>query len=143
MGKLSDSVIQEAELFLPTWRILHAAKRKKERSRFDEMQEQVTEYHNKYPKVWELFAKFTFDRIGRGFKHYSAKAVFEQIRWETDQANVDPEKQFKVGNNYHSFYARRFMRMYPEHDGFFRTREQTSKRDRPIGMRELGPGDYT
>jgi len=99
------------------------------KTRLDEMREQVTRYHRDHPEVWEMFVKYSFQMIDRGFKNYSAKAVFERIRWEKD-AGGDGITQFKVGNNHPAFYARRFMRAFPEHDGFFRLRKQTSE-DRP------------
>jgi hypothetical protein len=46
---------------------------------------------------------------------------------------------FKLNNNYHAFYARSFMEIYPEHDGFFRTRRQISEEQPPVGMPELTP----
>lgn len=95
-------------------------------NRNDEMRDECQEWHEKHPKVWELFVKFTFERINRGFKNYSARGIFHRIRWETNQAtNVDGG--FKVGNNHSPFYARKFMLTYPQYDGFFRVREQTSK----------------
>ncbi len=54
--------------------------------------------------------------IDKGFKHYSVNAIFERIRWEID-AGGDGISTFKLNNNYRAFYARRFHRMYPEHDG--------------------------
>lgn len=99
------------------------------KTRLDEMREQVTRYHQEHPEVWEMFVEYSFQMIRRGFKNYSAKAVFERIRWEKD-AGGDGVTQFKVGNNHPAFYARRFMRVFPAHDGFFRLRKQTSE-DRP------------
>ena len=31
----------------------------------------------------------------------------------------DGTTQFKINNNYAPYYSRRFMKMYPQHDGFF------------------------
>ena len=95
------------------------------RTRYDEMRESCRKYHNDHPKVWELFVKFTLQMIRRGFEHYSVNGVFERIRWETDQARVDPKVAFKISNNHRPFYARRFHKAYPQHDGFFRLHEQT------------------
>ena len=111
------------------------------KSRHDEMREQVTAYHKKHPEVWQLFCEFTFQMINRGYKNYSAKAVFERIRWEKD-AGGDGVSQFKVGNNYPAFYARRFMKAHPEHAGFFRTREQTSHKTPATNMPELSPNHF-
>lgn len=98
-------------------------------TRYDEMRQQVIAFHKANPKVWELFDKFTRDRINRGFKNYSVNGIFERIRWETAQAKPGDESGFKLNNNYRPFYARAWMELNPDHDGFFRTRKQTSKND--------------
>lgn len=112
-------------------------------TRYEEMRRQCIRFHREHPKVWELFVQFTFELIDRGFKHYSAQhGVFARIRWETDQADVDGRSMFKLNNNYSPFYARRFMKMYPQHNGFFRVRKQTSKDELATGLPELGPSDF-
>ena len=111
-------------------------------SRYEEMREQVQAYHNKHPEVWQKFVEFTFDRIRRGYKHYSVNGIFERIRWDLEGIGGDGKSTFKIGNNYRAFYARRFHKMYSEHDGFFRTREQTSKQREATGLDELGPDDF-
>ena len=117
------------------------AKGKSSVNRLEEMREQVTAYHKKHPEVWTMFEDFAFQMIERGYKNYSVNAIFERIRWEKD-AGGDGITQFKIGNNYRAFYARRFMRKYPEHEGFFRTREQTSEHRDATNMSELGPKDF-
>ena len=109
-------------------------------NRLEEMREQVTAYHKKHPEVWTMFEDFTFQMIERGYRNYSVNAIFERIRWEKD-AGGDGITQFKIGNNYRAFYARRFMRKYPEHEGFFRTREQTSEHRDATNLSEIGPQD--
>ena len=111
-------------------------------TRYDQMREQVQRFHDEHPEVWDLFVRFTRDRIDRGFKNYSVNAIFERIRWEVDGVGGNDRASFKLNNNYPAFYARRFMKMYPRHEGFFRTREQTSLRNDPSGLPELGPADY-
>lgn len=113
-----------------------------ESTRLDEMRSQVKAFHLEHPEVWDLFVRFTTNRISKGFVNYSAKAIFERIRWEVDSVGGDGTYEFKLNNNWPSFYARRFMRMYPEYDGFFKTRRQTSKEDCPTQMSPLTPRDY-
>lgn len=133
------------------------------KTRQEEMAEQCQAFHDEHPEVWRLFVKFTHNVIEAGFKNYSANAIFERIRWEVDvntptvtskrfaslpadrSGNINggepvpiPSKQpFKLNNNYRAYYARRFHKMYPQHDGFFRTREQTSKQDTATNLPEL------
>tara|TARA_R100001086_G_scaffold240621_1_gene166881 strand:- start:78 stop:446 length:369 start_codon:yes stop_codon:yes gene_type:complete len=111
-------------------------------TRLDEMRSQVKAFHSEHPEVWDLFVRFTKEILRRGFKHYSVNAIFERIRWEVDTVGRNDQYEFKLNNNYRAFYARRFMRMYPQHDGFFRTRRQTSQEDYPTQMSPLTPRDY-
>ena len=111
-------------------------------SRLDEIAEQAERYNAEHPEIWKLFVRFTFDRIRRGHKHYSVNAVFERIRWHVDGVGGNNQATFKLNNNYRAIYSRRFHREYPEHDGFFRTRTQTSHYEQPTEMAELAPVDY-
>lgn len=111
-------------------------------NRYDEMLEQAQIFHSNNPKVWALFCRFSLMLVDRGFKHYSANAVFERIRWETDQADHDGKTTFKLNNNHRPFYARAWMKKYPEHFGFFRVRVQTSKDCKAVHLPELRPTDF-
>ena len=110
-------------------------------SRFDEMRQQCSEFHKANPQVWNHFVLFTNQIISKGFANYSVNAIFERIRWEMD-AKSTGENQFKINNNYRAFYARRFMKMYPQHAGFFRTREQVSESLDPTNLPALTPQHY-
>ena len=113
-----------------------------EKTRHDEMRDECNRFHKAHPRVWSLFIRFTNERIARSFKHYSVNAVFERIRWETDQADVKGRSSFKINNNHRPFYARRFMKMFPQYEGFFRTRVQTSKGGRATNLPPLSPRDF-
>lgn len=110
-------------------------------TREEEMRQQVVRFHKANPEVWKMFVGFTFEMIMSGRKHYSANAVFERLRWEVDLSQ-GPDNSFKLNNNYRAFYARRFHRMYPEYNGFFRTRKQPSQDQDATNLPELGPNDY-
>ena len=105
-------------------------------TRYDELLKQVQKFHVEHPEVWTLFSKFTLDRIQAGFLHYSVNGIFERIRWETAEAKGEP---FKLNNNFRPFYARKFMNAHPQHQGFFRTREQISKAKPPVKRAPLTP----
>jgi hypothetical protein len=72
------------------------------------------------PHIWELFVRFTFEKISAGFLHYGATAVLNRVRWET--AARASGSGFKLNNNWNAFYVRKFNRVYPQHATFFRTR---------------------
>ena len=117
------------------------------KSRLDELREACQVFHEEHPEVWELFVRFTLERIDRGFEHYGARAIMERVRWETNAGGEDPE--LTINDHYAPFYARRFMGMHREHGEFFRTREQTSAgrlaRGEPAPLRtswdEAGQGE--
>ena len=109
-------------------------------TRWDEIRAQCQAFHEQHPRVWELFVRFAFEKINAGFQHYSVKGIFERIRWET--AEADNPGGFKINNNYTAFYARRFHAMYPQHDGFFRLRTQTSEGQSATNLPELTPGYF-
>lgn len=74
------------------------------------------------PAIWTAFEHQTLWLIGQGFDRYGAKAVFEQIRYRRIVAR-GRAGHFKLNNNFTACYARKFMRMYPQFDGFFATRK--------------------
>ena len=78
------------------------------------------EWHKQNPHVWDLFQKYTFQAINRGYDHYSVNAIFERIRWHTDIETTGD--QFKINNNHRAYYARYFHHMHPDYSDFFRTR---------------------
>tara|TARA_A100001035_G_scaffold24360_1_gene16359 strand:+ start:2510 stop:2854 length:345 start_codon:yes stop_codon:yes gene_type:complete len=112
-----------------------------DKTRLEEMRDQCKRFHVEHPQVWSLFVKFTLQMIDRGYKNYSVNAVFERIRWEID-AGGDGVNAFKLNNNYRAFYSRAFMRKYPQHDGFFRTREQASEDVCATNLPELSPNHF-
>ena len=113
-----------------------------EQSRLEEMRVQVSVFHRENHDVWSLFVHFTQELIKRGFQNYSVNAIFERIRWECDSVGGDGKSTFKLNNNYRAFYARRFHKMYPQHEGFFRTRKQVSEEGFATKLPELTPKEY-
>lgn len=107
--------------------------------RHDELRRNCQEFHKEHPEVWRMFVEFAFDRIERGFQHYSADAIFHRIRWEMAQPTYEKGEEFKLNDHYTAFYARAFMKRYPKHDGFFRTRTQKSKDEPPTLRRGIPP----
>jgi len=110
-------------------------------TRLDEMKAQCQAYHKNHPEVWDLFVRFSKEIISKGYANYSVNAIFERIRWEMDVGG-NGDSEFKINNNFRPLYARRFMKMYPDHDGFFRTRKQTSEEAPATNLPELQPKDY-
>ena len=83
-------------------------------------------YDAENPHLYLAFVKFAREAKAKGFTAYSAKGIFEIIRWHTGAQGND---QFKLNNNYHADYARKLMTDFPsEFAGFFRTREMKADR---------------
>lgn len=83
-------------------------------------------YDEENPKVWEKFLELARKAKKKGFKRYSAKGIFELIRWYTGVTGNDG---FKLNNNFHADYARKIMKLYPdEFKGFFETRSLKANR---------------
>ena len=76
------------------------------------------EFDKANPIVWELFEKFALMAASRRprFSHW---AVFNRIRWATAIEYTEPEHNLKLNNNWCAHYARKFMRVHPQHKGFF------------------------
>jgi hypothetical protein len=77
-------------------------------------------YDADHPDIWVKFRKMSLRIIQRGFEHYSAKTIFEAMRFHT---SVRTGETPKLNNNYTAYYARKFMQELPEHAGFFETRK--------------------
>ena len=108
------------------------------KTRLDELQEQANQFHQDHPEVWDKFLEFTFDRINKGYKNYSVYTVMERIRWDLSNVGGNGIVEFKINNNIRPFYARRFMKMWPKYEGFFRVREQKSA-SRPANGLQMTP----
>jgi hypothetical protein len=80
-----------------------------------------TDFDAKNPQVYELFVRFTFEAIKRGHKRLSAWMIANRIRWETTIVTVNCE--YKISNDYIALYSRKFMKDYPQYDGFFKIKE--------------------
>jgi len=84
------------------------------------LKEKFKEYDEENPKVYNLFVRFAKEVKSTGRRVYSAKAIFERIRWFVEVETTGDI--FKVNNNYPAHYARKMMDEYPDFEGFFRVR---------------------
>ena len=85
------------------------------------LEDKFKKYHKENPHVYELFKKFAGVAIEKGHDKIASKLIFERIRWEVSIETVGDK--FKLNNNYTAYYARMFMKDYPEHTGIFETRK--------------------
>lgn len=83
--------------------------------------EAFSQYHAAHPEVYASFCAIALGLIRRGHQHYSADAILHVIRYKV-AIKKDVLSLCKINNNFTSRYARKFMRDYPKHEGFFETR---------------------
>ena len=86
--------------------------------KLDKRKREWWDWHKKNPRVWELFSHYTLQAISSGRKNYSHWAVINRIRWNEEIETKGGD--FKISNDYISFYARLFHARYPHHNGFFK-----------------------
>ena len=99
----------------------HEAKAANDNQMPSNWQERFVEYHQENPHVYELVKKYTFEAIASGLTHFSMASIIERIRWFTEiETSGD---KFKINQNYQTYYGRKFMQEFPQHEGFFRTRK--------------------
>lgn len=84
------------------------------------LQQEFEEFHAANPRIYHYFRQFAFDAIYNGIRRFSAYAIMQRIRWEIE-VNTHGSS-YKINNNHIAFYARMFMRDYPEHSDFFQLR---------------------
>ncbi len=85
-------------------------------------------FHQQNPQVWELFKRFANEARAANLVRYSAKAIYERIRWHLNvELKVAGDAPAKLNNNFHSRYARLYnaeMRLRPP---LFEERRSTNK----------------
>lgn len=93
------------------------------------IEQRFATYHSKNPHVYEMFKKFAFAAAAEKAT-YSADAVLHRMRWYTEiETRGD---RFKINNNYAAYYARMFMKDFPQYRGFFRTRRLAVEERPPL-----------
>ena len=83
--------------------------------------ENFEKHHTENPEIYELFCHYA-KQAAVVKEYYSAKCIFHRVRWETQI--VEKNSSFKIDDGWISHYARKFMEDFPEHDGFFSTRQR-------------------
>ena len=72
-------------------------------------QEEFDKFDREHPEFWESFFFRAWTMMGKGYTRYSARTIFEVLRWHSD---LDSGGQFKVQNNWIPFYAKKFNNFY-------------------------------
>lgn len=89
------------------------------------IQEAFDKFHEKNPKIYELFKKFALQiiekRKGKNNKKTSAKLIINRIRWEIYVETINDDG-YRINDAWSSRYARKFADDYPEHADLFNFR---------------------
>lgn len=80
-------------------------------------------WHRAHPLVYNEFERLAFVVLAEGFQRFSPGTTMAQAHWENGSP-TDPDR-FPLRRDYISLYARLFMHLHKEHEGFFYTRKMT------------------
>jgi hypothetical protein len=89
------------------------------------LEEQFRQFHRENPQVYARLRALALGLRARGVRRYGIAGLFEVLRWEEAMKPRDAASDFRLNNNYRSFYARLLMDNEPKLADFFETREQT------------------
>lgn len=99
-----------------------------------DIQQHFEDFDRDNPEVWGRFQEIALRLIELGYSHASCDGILHAVRVQRDLkttgAGEAAGKQLKINNSMSSRYARKFHKLYPQHEGFFETRRL--KTDRPI-----------
>lgn len=104
------------------------AKKNKPRPQFDLFEDSnltqniaFQRYDVENPEVYARFRELTFDAMQRGFKNFSARGLFQVMRFE--RGGKIKDDGFRLNNNYTPYYVRKFVKEFPQHIAFFECRK--------------------
>ena len=85
-------------------------------------------FHRVNPLVYDILVTKARQASKKGFERIGIKMLWEVMRWEIKMRTVDPSQdEFKLNNNYHSYYARLIMFQEPDLKGIFELRDHNRR----------------
>ena len=94
----------------------------------DDAEARFQRFHAAHPEVYGLFVKLAWRLKRAGWRHYSARGLIFEIRFQHD-VNPDRDGGFKINDHCSSHYARMLMANEPESfAGFFETRKLATEK---------------
>lgn len=88
------------------------------------IERQFLKFHSDNPHVYDLFLHYARMVKRSGFDRFSAKAIYERMRWHYQFETKDDYSSFRINNNYTAYYARKAMDENKDLINFFETREK-------------------
>ncbi len=92
------------------------------------IEEQFEVFHENNPHVYEALVREGRSLLARGHRKLGISMLYERLRWQVYMETHDDEHDFKLPNNYRSYYARLIMRQEPDFEGVFALAELRSTR---------------
>lgn len=89
---------------------------------------QFERFHRAHPEVYKVLVHLARTATSNGIKRLGIAMLWERLRWEFtvgEQSGAD----YKLNNNWRSFYARLIMEQEADLAGIFETRRGTWQRD--------------
>lgn len=78
-------------------------------------------WHLENPHVYDRIEEKALEMAKTGRKRYSVWPIVGHLRFQRDLTTTG--NGFKICNNYQALYARLFMLIHPQHEGFFAVKE--------------------
>lgn len=104
-----------------------------------ELIDKFERFHNRNPAIYEAFDHFTREAKASGKEKFSHWLIANRIRWLTEIETQG--SAFKVSNDFIALYARMFVALNPDFDGFFEFKKMKAVRKGSsayLAERELG-----
>ena len=98
------------------------------------MKDRFKKFHSENPHVYEEFKRLAFKMKATGRTKYSATAIVNVLRWETDLKTKGDV--FQINNDFISIYVRLIIWRYPEMVDFFELREMPNRGIKSAEQRE-------
>lgn len=90
----------------------------------DHVVKRFVEWHSDNPHVYQEFKNLTFKMAGRR-KRYSARTIFEKMRWDYDIQTVGDV--FEINGDFVPIYVRLLIHDHPQYREFFELRVVRSR----------------
>jgi hypothetical protein len=85
------------------------------------------EFDEAHPEFYQRFEEVALQLIKKGRTHYSAYAICDYLRMETELDHSDDFPPFKLSNNFRKGLALKFVKKHPKHSNFFTFHDHGNK----------------
>lgn len=79
-------------------------------SRADELDRQFIEFDRQNPRIYQEFRRLAVSAKRKGHDRWSAKGIFEVVRWNLAMNTNTPVTDYKLNNNLTSRMARKLIK---------------------------------